>query len=252
MARPAVRWLSKKVSTAACKVGDPTSGVPRRPAAISSASPDAVRSLFARPYTSAAGISMDMVGSVAKRAAPSPASSTGPAAIRLPPDRVSTASTGPVHRRWTGVLLPTLPGVRRDPASAEQGSTLPFVLVCWTVAALMAFGAIAASDAFLEQQEVQSVCDGAALAAADQADEAIVYTDGVGSDLPLSRATAQAAVADQLADGGTRLDAWSAETDGTEVTVRCTRYVDIAFGWLFLGGEPLERTAVASARAPTI
>jgi len=116
----------------------------------------------------------------------------------------------------------------------------------------MAFGAIAASDAFLEQQEVQSVCDGAALAAADQADEAIVYTDGVGSDLPLSRATAQAAVADQLADGGTRLDAWSAETDGTEVTVRCTRYVDIAFGWLFLGGEPLERTAVASARAPTI
>ena len=46
----------------------------------------------------------------------------------------------------------------------ERGSTLPFVLVCWTVAALMAFGAIAASDAFLEQQEVQAVCDGAATA----------------------------------------------------------------------------------------
>ena len=58
-------------------------------------------------------------------------------------------------------------------------------------------------------------------------------------------------MADQLADGGTTLDAWSAETDGAEVTVRCTRYVDIAFGWLFLGGEPLERTATASARAPT-
>ena len=27
----------------------------------------------------------------------------------------------------------------------ERGSTLPFVLVCWTVAALMAFGAIAAA-----------------------------------------------------------------------------------------------------------
>ena len=35
----------------------------------------------------------------------------------------------------------------------------------------MAFGAIAASDAFLEQLEVQSVCDGAALAAANRADE---------------------------------------------------------------------------------
>ena len=33
--------------------------------------------------------------------------------------------------------------------------------------------------------------------------------------------------------------------------MRCTRSVDIAFGWLFLGGERLERTAVASARAPT-
>ena len=135
---------------------------------------------------------------------------------------------------------------------SEQGSTLPFVLVCWTVAALMAFGAIAASDAFLEQQEVQAVCDGTALAAANRADEAIVYTRGIGSELPLTRDAAQAAVADQLADGGTALDSWSAETDGAEVTVRCTRYVEIAFGWLFLGGGPLERTATSSAQAPTL
>jgi hypothetical protein len=134
----------------------------------------------------------------------------------------------------------------------QRGSTLPFVLVCWLVAALMAFGAIAASDAFLEQQEVQAVCDGAALAAANRADEALLYTSGVGSELPLTRAGAQAAVADQLADGGDRLDSWSAETDGAEVTVRCTRYVEIAFGWLFLGGQELERTATASARAPTV
>jgi hypothetical protein len=141
--------------------------------------------------------------------------------------------------------------VRRDGGDGERGSTLPFVLVCWLVAALMAFGAIAASDAFLEQQEVQSVCDGAALAAANRTDEGIVYSAGVGTELPLTRATAQAAVADQFADGGTVLDSWSAETDGAEVTVRCTRFVEIAFGWLFLGGQPLERTAVASARAPT-
>ncbi|TYP89676.1 pilus assembly protein TadG-related protein [Blastococcus xanthinilyticus] len=134
----------------------------------------------------------------------------------------------------------------------ERGSTLPFVLVCWLVAALMVFGAIAASDAFLEQQEVQSVCDSAALAAANQADEAVVYSRGVGTELPLTRAAAQSAVADQLADGGIRLDSWAAETDGAEVTVRCTRHVPIAFGWLFLGGQPLERTAVSSARAPTL
>jgi hypothetical protein len=142
--------------------------------------------------------------------------------------------------------------VRTDGRDGERGSTLPFVLVCWLVAALMAFGAIAASDAFLEQQEVQSVCDGAALAAANHADAAVVYAQGVGTELPLTREAAQAAVADQLSDGGTLLDAWSADTDGAEVTVRCTRYTDIAFGWLFLGGEPLERTATASARAPTV
>jgi hypothetical protein len=140
----------------------------------------------------------------------------------------------------------------RSGEEAERGSTLPFILVCWTVAALMAFGAIAASDAFLEQQAVQSVCDGAAIAAANRTDEGVVYSAGVGTALPLTRATAQAAVADQLADGRTQLDSWSAETDGAEVTVRCTRYVDIAFGWLFLGGRPLECTAVASARAPTL
>ena len=126
------------------------------------------------------------------------------------------------------------------------------MLVCWLVAAFMVFGAIAASDAFLEQQEVQSICDGAALAAANEADEAAVYTLGVGAQVPLSRSAAEAAVADQLADAGVRLDAWSAQTDGVEVTVRCTRSVQIAFDWLFLGGRPLERTAVASARAPTV
>ena len=136
----------------------------------------------------------------------------------------------------------------RDP---ERGSTLPFVLVCWLVAALMSFGAVAASDAFVEQQRVQSVCDGAALAAANQADVAALYARGVGTELPLTQASTQAAVADQLADAGTGLDAWASDTDGVEVTVRCTRTVQIAFGWLFLGGAPLERTAVASARAPT-
>src|SRR3954447_18508614 len=161
---------------------------------------------------------------------------------------LSTLSTGSVHKRWTTVYAPPVPWDGEDP---EAGSTLPFVLVCWLVAALMVLGAITASDAFLEQQEVQSVCDGAALAAANQADEATVYARGVGTALPLTRATAEAAVADHLADAGVRLDSWSAVTDGAEVTVTCTRQVRVAFDWLFLGGGPLERTAVAEGRAPT-
>ena len=135
--------------------------------------------------------------------------------------------------------------------SAERGTTLPFVLVSWLIAALMVLGAIAASDAFLKQQQVQSLCDGAALAAAGKADESAVYSRGVGPQLPLTRAQAEQAVAEQLSAEGTRLDSWSAATDGAEVTVRCTRRVHIAFGWLFLGGTPLDRTAVSAARAPT-
>jgi Flp pilus assembly protein TadG len=141
--------------------------------------------------------------------------------------------------------------VRAEERDGERGSTLPFVLLCWLLAALMTFGAIAASDAFLEQEQVQSVCDGAALAAADRTDEGAVYASGVGATLPLTAASTQTAVAEHLAADGARLDAWTAQTDGVEVTLRCTREVDIAFGWLFLGGRPLERTAVASARAPT-
>ena len=78
------------------------------------------------------------------------------------------------------------------------------------------------------------------------------WAQAVGEALPLTTETARAAVADHLADGGTALDSWSAETDGTEVTVRCGRSVQIAFGWLFLGGRPLEVAAVAGARAPAL
>ncbi len=136
---------------------------------------------------------------------------------------------------------------------ADRGSSLPFVLLCWLIAALMTFGGIAASDAFLEQVDVQTVCDGAALVAANEVAPGFAYSgQGVSGGLPLDPDTATAAVADYLADGGTELDSWSATTSGVEVTVTCTRNVQIAFGWLFLPGATLERTAVASAQAPTV
>lgn len=120
------------------------------------------------------------------------------------------------------------------------------------IAALMAFGGIAASDAFLEQVDVQTVCDGAALAAANELSPAGAYSgSGVSAGLPLDQGTANAAIADYLADGGTSLDSWTATTTGVEVTVTCSRQVEIAFGWLFLANDLLDRTAVASARAPT-
>ncbi|MBA3409492.1 MAG: hypothetical protein H0U15_01340 [Geodermatophilaceae bacterium] len=121
------------------------------------------------------------------------------------------------------------------------------------IAALMTFGGIAASDAFLKQVDVQTVCDGAALAAANEVAPVSAYSgNGIALGLPLDQQTATQAIADYLADGGTDLDAWAATTTGVEVTVTCTRNVQIAFGWLFLAGDSLKRTAVASAQAPTL
>lgn len=130
---------------------------------------------------------------------------------------------------------------------------MPFVLLCWLIAALMTFGGIAASDAFLEQVDVQAICDGAALAAANELSPSRAYSGaGLSDGLPLDQVTANAAIADYLADGGTELDSWAATTSTVEVTVSCTRNVEIAFGWLFLADNLLERTAIASAQAPTL
>ena len=55
------------------------------------------------------------------------------------------------------------------------------------------------STVFLAQREMQSTADGAALAAAQQADLEAVYTGGLGAQLPLSRSQATAAISDYAA-----------------------------------------------------
>jgi uncharacterized membrane protein len=57
------------------------------------------------------------------------------------------------------------------------------------------------STVFLAQREMQSTADGAALAAAQQADLQAVYTRGLGPQLPLSREQATAAINAYAANG---------------------------------------------------
>ena len=56
------------------------------------------------------------------------------------------------------------------------------------------------STVFLAQREMQSTADGAALAAAQQADLQAVYTRGLGPQLPLSGEQASATITDYAAD----------------------------------------------------
>ncbi len=132
----------------------------------------------------------------------------------------------------------------------DRGSTVPFILLSFGIALLMVCGGITASVAFLEQRDVQSLCDGAAVAAANELDEGQYFTTAGNDAVPLSQDSVTVAVGVYLESASQGLDTWSTSTDGRSVQVVCTRYVTLPFAGMFLGGRQLERTAVASARSP--
>ncbi len=138
-------------------------------------------------------------------------------------------------------------------ARGDRGSITPLILVFFLVAALLVMGTISAGSAFLEQRDLQAVCDGAAVRASSAVDEAGAYSGPAGqSALPLSEASVRAAVAEYHAQGyvGDPTLTMSASTDGQVVTVTCRRVVQIPFGAMFGSPAGLQRTAVSSARAP--
>ncbi len=135
----------------------------------------------------------------------------------------------------------------------DRGSIAPLILVFFLVAFLFVMGGIAAGSAFLEQRDLQAVCDGAAVRATSALDEGGAYSGPAGRDaVPLSDASVQAAVADYQGQGyaSDPTLTMTASTDGQVVTVTCSRLVQIPFGAVFGKAAGLQRTAVSSARAP--
>lgn len=139
------------------------------------------------------------------------------------------------------------------PADADRGSITPLILTFFVIGLLLVMGNISAASAFLEQRDLQAVCDGAAVRATSALDEYGAYAGPEGQTaLPLSDRSVQAAVA-EYQQHGYSLDpslAMSATTDSQVVTVTCSRLVQIPFGAVFGKAEGLQRTAVSSARAP--
>jgi hypothetical protein len=135
----------------------------------------------------------------------------------------------------------------------DDGSTIPLVLGFWLIALLFVGGGIAASDAFSKQQDLQSVCDSAAIVAANSIPSDTVHGGGVGSSeaLPLDRAgTEVRALLDREPDTADVAVSGNLSTDGTTVNLSCTEHNRIAFGALI--GKPggINQTAEASARSP--
>lgn len=134
----------------------------------------------------------------------------------------------------------------------DTGSSIPFVLLCFLLAALLVAGVTTASSAFLAQRDLQADCDGAALAAASAYQPSKHGGLAKRQALPLAQKMAQHAVDEYRADRypGDEIARMSAHVDQEIVTVTCERQVAVPFARVFLGAEKLPRTAASSARSP--
>ncbi|HEY0869445.1 MAG TPA: Tad domain-containing protein [Acidothermaceae bacterium] len=157
-----------------------------------------------------------------------------------------------------------------DAEAGDEGQVmLLMVFFAVTVAALIT-AVVDVSTVFLAQREMQSTADGAALAATQQPDLAVVYTSELGPRLPLSRtktinvldsyavdpariphecsASSYQVVGGLDADGNQRS---GLQADGATVRVELTCKVPLPFLGLvadaFTGGVTIHQ--VASARS---
>ena len=134
----------------------------------------------------------------------------------------------------------------------DRGSTIPLLLGFVVLAFLTVAGSVAAGDAFLQQQDLQETCDGAAAAAASSVDFVAARSGSAESLLPLT--DVDAAVSAYLRRDPTRVSvsASAAVVRGTAVTVSCTSRAAVAFGSMFGFGGGIEHHAQSTARSPIL
>ena len=135
----------------------------------------------------------------------------------------------------------------------DRGSTIPLILGCFVVAFLVVAGSVAAGDAFLQQRDLQSVCDGAAAAAATSADLGAARETGDVGGSALRLANVQEAVDQYVSRDASRSTVHVEATlsqDAETVSLACVEHTAIAFGAVFGKGGGVDHHAVSTARAP--
>jgi hypothetical protein len=130
----------------------------------------------------------------------------------------------------------------------DRGSTIPLVLGFFLIGLLVAAGAVMASDAFTKQRDLQSVCDGAAIAATNAVADVSVRTGQLGDTLPLAEVQS---AADAYLAGDPSRSAVTAiarlSPGGRRVIAECAVKSHIAFGSLIGRGDGIEQRAISSA-----
>ena len=131
----------------------------------------------------------------------------------------------------------------------DRGSTIPLILGFFLIGLLMVAGAVLASDAFTHQRDLQSVCDGAAVAGANAIDGPAARTRELTATLPL--AAVQAAVQDYLAEDAGRAEV-SVQTglsaDGSTVLADCHISTQLAFAGIIGRSEGIDQHARSQAQ----
>jgi Flp pilus assembly protein TadG len=135
----------------------------------------------------------------------------------------------------------------------DRGSTIPLILGFFLIALLVVGGSVALGDAFVQQRNLQDICDGAAAAAAASAVD-LDRGAGVGEARSLRFAEVDHVVGAYLArDADRRSVQVNAvlSADRERITLTCEQTTSLAFGAMF-GRAHVHHTATSSARAAVL
>jgi uncharacterized membrane protein len=135
----------------------------------------------------------------------------------------------------------------------DRGSTIPLILGFFVLAMLLVAGSVALGEAFVQQRDLQAVCDGAAAAAAASAAD-LDREHGVGRGDSLRFADVRTVVTAYLgrdpARAGVHVRA-RLSADGTRITLTCEQTASLALGSVFGRGHVRHR-ATSTARAAVV
>lgn len=136
---------------------------------------------------------------------------------------------------------------------ADRGSTIPLILGFFLLALLMVAGSVALGQAFVQQRDLQDVCDGAAAAAvAGSADLDRDVSVASADSLRFAgvRDVVGAYLARDPARRGVSVQA-QLTADRERITLTCSQTTALALGGLF-GRSHVRHTATSSARAAVL
>src|SRR4051812_34321957 len=142
---------------------------------------------------------------------------------------------------------------RAGPVRADRGSTIPLILGFFLLALIMVAGSVALGEAFVQQRDLQDVCDGAAAAAAASGAD-LDREHGVGSGDSLRfgdvRPVLGAYLARDPSRSGVHVRA-RLSPDATRITLRCEQTTVLPFG-AFFGRGHVHHIAISTARAAVV